>query len=327
MKLNKTIPFALACALTVALSACTNNSADTAQPASAGFPVSVPGKFGAAQVPSAPKRVVAMDWTSADIALSLGVVPVGMAKVATADGGIEPWTKPLLGANSPKLFSVDSGDPIDQVAALKPDLILATKDYNLGESYQQLSQIAPVVTYAKAPNSDSWQDATRGIAKALGKSAQADQAIAKTTADVAAAKKAHPELSGKTYNFLVTPQAGGVHAVNSAADVSAQFLDQLGLSLSPAVRSMPDSSIPGRTLVSWENVSKLDADLLLATGSPSSLKLAQATPGFTDLPAVKRGAYLPLQPALAQAIAFPSSASLEWALGQLTPKLSDASRK
>ncbi|MYW98042.1 iron-siderophore ABC transporter substrate-binding protein [Amycolatopsis rubida] len=329
VKLIKTIPFALACALTVALSACTNNSADSdaAQPASAGFPVSVPGKFGAAQVPSAPKRVVAMDWTSADIALSLGVAPVGMAKVATADGGIEPWTKPLLGANSPKLFSVDSGDPIDQVAALKPDLILATKDYNLGESYQQLSQIAPVVTYAKAPNSDSWQDATRGIAKALGKSAQADQTIAKTTADIAAAKKTHPELAGKTYNFLVTPQAAGVHAVNSTADVSAQFLDQLGLSLSPAVRSMPDSSIPGRTLVSWENVSKLDANLLLATGSPSSLKLAQATPGFTDLPAVKRGAYLPLQPALAQAIAFPSSVSLEWALGQLTPKLSDASRK
>ncbi|KAA9158720.1 iron-siderophore ABC transporter substrate-binding protein [Amycolatopsis acidicola] len=330
MKLTKIVTAGLAGLLVATLSACTNSSLDessTAQPASAGFPVSVQGKLGTATIPAEPKRVVAMDWTSADIALSLGVTPVGMAKVATADGGIEPWTKPALGSNTPTLFDTSSSDPIDQVAALKPDLIVATKDYNLGESYQQLSQIAPVVTYTDAPNSDSWETSTRNIAKALGKSDQAEQIITKTNADIAAAKTAHPELAGKTYNFLVTPQASGVYAVNSTQDVSARFLDQLGMTLSSQVQSMPTSSIPGRTLVSWENVAQLDANVLFATGSPSSLKVATSNTGFNNLPVVERGAYLPLEPALAQAIAFPSSVSLEWALGQLVPKISEASGK
>lgn len=310
------------------LAACTNPANEVPQggsaPAAPGFPVSVPGKLGTANVPDKPARVVAMDWTSADIALSLGVQPVGMAKVPTAEGGIESWTKPLLGDAKPALFDTSGGDPVDQVAALNPDLILATKDYNLPRSYQQLSGIAPVVSYADAPNSDDWQTSTRSIASALGKSAEADRVIEKVKHDIAAAAAAHPELSNKTYSFLVTPQSNGVHAVNSAQDASARFLSQLGLRGSAAVEQMPPSSIPGRTMVSWENVDKLNADVALATGPPSSLKLLRTIPGFQQLPAVQKQHYVQLQPELAQAVAFPSPVSLDWALERFVPMLSEA---
>jgi iron complex transport system substrate-binding protein len=313
--------------LVTGLSSCTNSAlgeSPTDSGTQPGYPVTISGKLGTATVQKPATRVVAMDWTDADIALALGVRPVGMAQVSTAPGGIEPWTESLLGKAKPTLFDTDSGDPVDKVAALNPDLILATKDYNLTQSYQQLSQIAPVVSYVDAPNSDSWQEDTLNIAKALGKTAQARQAIAKVGADISAARQEHPQWNGKTYNFLVTPQADGVYAVNSTQDASARFLSTLGLTLSPTVRTMPTSGIPGRTLVSWENIAQLNADLLVATGPPSSLKLMSSMPGFQNLPAVRRQRYLALQPTLAQAIAFPSSASLEWALGQLTPLLDKA---
>ncbi|WP_433507163.1 hypothetical protein ACQP04_12225 [Pseudonocardia halophobica] len=50
-------------------------------------------------------------------------------------------------------------------------------------------------------------------------------------------------------SFLVGPTDTGVHAVNSADDVSARFLTELGLTLSPATAGLPTSSIPGRAQV------------------------------------------------------------------------------
>lgn len=296
----------------------------TTAPASGGgaFPVSIIGKFGTTTVSAQPKRIVAMDWTSADMALALGVTPVGIAKVPTSDDGLEPWTKTSLKGATPTLFSTDDGDPIEQVAALKPDLILAVKDYNLQQSYALLSKIAPVVTYAKAPNSDSWQDSTRTVGKALG--VQADAVIAHTNAAISSAKAAHPELAGKTFNFLVSPQSTGVYAVNSTTDVSAQLIAQLGMTLAPAVQKMPTSNIPGRTLVSYENLGSVDADVLLATGPPKSLTTLKANAIFKTLKVVQKNAYVPLQATVSQAIAFPSSTSIEWALRQVLPKLSAA---
>jgi iron complex transport system substrate-binding protein len=46
-----------------------------------------------------------------------------------------------------------------------------------------------------------------------------------------------------------------------------------------------------------------------------------------SLPAVGRGAFVPLSPTQAQSIAFPSPLSLDWALNEIVPQLGDAARK
>jgi len=291
------------------------------------FPASVTGKFGTTTVARKPVRVVAMSWTDADLALALGVTPVGIAKSNNAASGLEPWTASALGEAKPVLFSTLGNDPIEQVAGLAPDLILATKDYNLDQSYQQLSQIAPVVTYVNAPNTDSWQQALANAATALGVATEGKKLTDDTQGWIAAQRNAHPELAGKTFSYIVAPNPAGVYTVNTDTDVSAQLLAGLGMRLSPKVLSLPTASIPGRAQLSLENLGVLDADVILAAASSEESAGLAKNPVFQGLGAIKRGAYVPLDYTTAVGIAFPSTLSLRWALSQVVPKLSAAAAK
>ncbi|MCD2197600.1 iron-siderophore ABC transporter substrate-binding protein [Actinomycetospora endophytica] len=303
--------------------ACSSGGGDAPAAGGSGgaFPATVTGKFGSTTVPAKPLRVVAMSWTDADLALGLGIVPVGMPRVPTQQTGIEPWTQARLNGATPTLFDVANDDPVEAVAALKPDLILATKDYNLDRSYAQLSQFAPVVTYQQAPNSETWQQGQRSVATALGVKEQGEALINETQSRIQAAAASHPGLNGKTFSLIVTPQPSGFYVVNSNEDASAQFLSSLGLKIAPALASQPTSSIPGRALLSWERLGLVDADLVTATGPPSSLALLRSQPGFPALPAVAAGRYLPLTPVQAQSIAFPSAVSLQWSIDNVIPAL------
>ncbi|TCK26221.1 ABC transporter substrate-binding protein [Pseudonocardia endophytica] len=316
----------VAVALTLVAACGSSGSEQAGATGAAGaFPVTVDGKLGPATIPAKPLRVVAMSWTDADVALGMGVTPVGMASVSTADGGIEPWTKAVLGtAPAPELFDVTRADPIETVAALKPDVILATKDYNLEQSYADLSRIAPVVGYRNAPNADTWQDTTTRIGTALGVPDAAKRSIDDANAAVAAARGQHPEFADRTFGLLVGPSPDGVYAVNSVDDASAGLLSGLGLTLTPTIAGTPASGIPGRTKLSYEQLTLAQADVLLATGPPSGLARLKATPSFTALPVVARGGYVPLDAATAQSIAFPSPISIRWGIGTIAPKISTA---
>lgn len=68
-----------------------------------------------------PKRVVALDFPSADNAIALGLVPIGMAEVSWAEGGVPLWTKAALSDHKPEIFNVDDGFPFETIATLDPD--------------------------------------------------------------------------------------------------------------------------------------------------------------------------------------------------------------
>ena len=290
------------------------------------FHATVTGKFGTTTVDRKPVRVVAMSWTDADFALALGVTPVGLAHTEDTPAGLQPWTAQALGDTRPVQFNVLGSDPIEQVAKLAPDLILATKDYNLAHSYQQLSQIAPVVTYVNGVNSDTWQQDLANVATALGRTTEATTVTADTEAQIAKQRTDHPELTGKTFSYIIAPTAAGAYTVNSDADVSAKLLDTLGMRLSPAVLGLPTSGLPGRAQLSMENLAVLDADVVVATGSPDALAELAKSPVFNGLSAVRRGAYVPLDFTSSTALAFPSPLSLRWALTEVLPKLSAAAK-
>ncbi|MGH3926008.1 MAG: hypothetical protein ACRDTT_24645 [Pseudonocardiaceae bacterium] len=48
-----------------------------------------------------PTQVVALDFPSADAAIALGVVPVGMYDVSYVEGGVQQWTKEALRGEEP----------------------------------------------------------------------------------------------------------------------------------------------------------------------------------------------------------------------------------
>lgn len=291
-----------------------------------GFHSTVTGKFGTTTVTKKPVRVVAMSWTDADIALSLGITPVGIANAEDTPEGLQPWTEAALHGATPAQFAVRGSDPIEKIAELAPDVILATKDYNLSGSYPQLSQIAPVVTYVSGVNSDSWQQNLNTAATALGKVEEGRKVTADTEARIAQQKTQHPELTGKTFSYVIASSPSEIFTVNSNDDVSVKILDAFGMRLSPPLLNLATGGLAGRSRISMENLSVLDADVVLSAGRQATLDDLSRNPVFSRLTAVQRGSYVPLDFTTSVAMAFPSPLSLDWAMTNVVPKLSTAAK-
>jgi iron complex transport system substrate-binding protein len=293
--------------------------------ASSAFPVTIQGKEGTATIPARPSRIITAGLQrDTDIALALGVTPVGMAKAASFPSGIAPWVEPVLTGPRPELIDLTGGQPpLETMAALDPDLILAVDDYALADHYDKFSQIAPTVSYREAQNTDTWQESTERIATALGVEDEAAAVIADAEAAVSDAAAANPGLAGKTFSFSVV-YSGTVYTV-LGSDAAATVLTQLGLQLAPAVAALPESSTKGRAEVSPELLTALDADVVMVSyATPADQAALEANPVFQGLTAVSSGAYFPLDFTVGVALAFPSPLATPYAVEGIVPPLKQA---
>ena len=98
------------------------------------------------------------------------------------------------------------GAPVEEVAKLAPDLILATNSGITEKEYTKLCKIAPVVAYPEAPWITPWQTSLDMVGQALGRSTLADEVEAETQAAIDDAKEEYPEIQGKSLIFAyLTP--------------------------------------------------------------------------------------------------------------------------
>ncbi|HEX4865190.1 MAG TPA: ABC transporter substrate-binding protein [Acidimicrobiales bacterium] len=291
-----------------------------------GFPVTIAQKEGEVTIGERPERVVALDYPSADTAIALGVVPVGMAEVTYVDGGVMTWTKAALGDHKPQIFNVDDGFPFETIARLDPDVILATNAYPyIADHWDELNAIAPVVGHVEAPFIDPWQQGVSQVGKALGRSAEARQLISDVESSIAGPRTAHPEFAGKTVSFFnYRGSTDGLYVISSAEDFSVKFLTQLGFrGVTDTVAKMAAGPSERRVLVSPERFADLEADLVMGTSSlgPEQLDELARHPTFSTLPAIARGAYLPFHVGQSTAMVQPSPLSLPFALKELVPRM------
>ena len=120
--------------------------------------------------------------------------------------------------------------------------------------------------------------------------------------------------------------AAGVLYVNSDDDTSVKLLRDLGFAgVTDAVAAMPDmTGSPGRAEVSAERYPSIDADLILGTSSDGRIDDLAAVPTFARMPAVQRGAFVPLDVGRSTAMVYPSVLSITYAVEHLTPELARA---
>jgi iron complex transport system substrate-binding protein len=290
------------------------------------FPVTVAQKLGNVTIEAEPKRVIALDFPSADNAIALGVIPIGMAEVSWADGGVPTWTKAALGDHKPEIFNVDNGFPFETIAKLDPDVILATNTYPyIADHWDELNAIAPVVGHVEAPFVDTWHHGVSQVGKALGRSAEAQQLISDVESSIAGARTAHPEFAGKTLSLFNYLGADGLWAIGTAEDFSVKFLTQLGFSgVTDTVAKMAAGE--RRVQVSPERYTDLEADLIIGTSAmgPAELDSLAKHPTFAKLPAIERGAYLPLPVGQSTSFVQPSALSLPFAVDELVPQMAQA---
>ncbi|HET9517208.1 MAG TPA: iron-siderophore ABC transporter substrate-binding protein [Actinoplanes sp.] len=160
-------------ALTVGCAGADDNATPAASTAAGAFPRTVNHAMGSTTIEKQPQRVVVLDTPEAGAALLVGVKPVAAVSV-------DPVAKTYPAHLQQELAGVPDVGPleepnIDKILALKPDLILSSKERH-EKIYDRLSQIAPTV-FAESPG-DGWKPNVTLFATALGKDAEAGTALA-----------------------------------------------------------------------------------------------------------------------------------------------------
>jgi iron complex transport system substrate-binding protein len=304
-------------ATTLGLAACgaDNSTTGASQPTgAAGFPITLAGKEGTTTINAEPQRVIALGFQrDTDTALALGVTPIAITENSIFPNGIAPWVESELTEPKPEMLNTDEGIPFEQVAGLRPDLILSTDDYDLANNYSRLAQIASTLSYLEGPANDTWQQRTTLIGKALGRSEQAQKIITDIETQITQTAQAHPAFAGKTFSRFYAFQ--GEIRVILRGDPGVTIIEQLGLKLSPQVAALPAADTPGRGVVSLENLGVLEADVMLVSyTTPADRTFLESQQVFQELDAVKDGKYVRQEQIVAAALGFPSALSIPWGL-------------
>jgi iron complex transport system substrate-binding protein len=319
----------------IALSATACGGGDeTATDASTGSsePVVVEHAFGSTEVPADPQRVVTWGWGSADAAVALGVVPVGMAAQAYGgdDEGVLPWVREAVeeqGAELPEVLPDVQEVPVEAIAALEPDLVLAPYSGITEAEYEQLSQLAPTVAYPEAPWSTPWRETIEIVGTSLGREAEAAALLEDIDAAVAEQAQAHPELTGKTVALVAdSPDAFYVY---KPADPRVGFTEDLGLTTAPSVEALASGEESFFYTLSRERLDELESDLIVSyAATPEASQAFLSSPAAQLLPAVQRGAVAEVVGEdLVASVSPPTALSLTYGLDEYVEALTAAAAK
>lgn len=275
------------------------------------FPVTVAHRFGRTTIDAEPERVVTVGYTDQDIALALGVVPVGVGDFL---GGYRwrarPWAQRALGGARPPVVA---GQEInfEAVAAQRPDLIIAVNAGLKRGDYQRLSRIAPTVGQSGkyVDFGMPWDEQTLLVGRALGRSQQAKEVVARVKRRFADVRAEHPEWQGRSAILAYGgPDGYGAYATQ---DTRSRFLRDLGFRVPKAIDELAGDAF--FTAFSQENFRLLDQDLVVMYGPQASI---EKNPVVRRLDAFREGriVYLDLTDQMAGALGFASALSLPYLL-------------
>lgn len=337
---------AVLAAVALSLTACSTGPASStaadapSQSAGSAFPVTLKHAFGETTIEEQPQRVVTVSWVNDDVAIALGVVPVGVPKNEWGGNGqgSTPWKDAALeklGAGfgsdkAPAQFSEADGVNFTEIAKLNPDVILGAYSGLTEEDYKKLSEIAPVVAHPEVAYGTSWQDSTTIIGKALGKEAAAAKLVADTEATVQEKVAEYPQLAGKTFIYgNLDPAATDKISLYTANDNRPRFLSSIGMTQASVVEDNSKGSKEFFIPWSAEKANELDSDIFVTwVADEAAARAVQADPLMSQIPAVKSGA-LVADPdnTLTLSISASSPLSLPWSLDTFLPKLAAAADK
>ncbi|UNX56015.1 iron-siderophore ABC transporter substrate-binding protein [Georgenia sp. TF02-10] len=324
---------ATAAAAVLALAACAGSPAspdEETDPAGTDFaPVTIEHAFGSTEINDQPQDVVTLGWGSAEAAIALDVVPVGIeAQTYAADeNGQLPWvTEALSTADAePTMISATVDEPAyEEISALEPDLILAPYSGLTAEQYEVLSEIAPTVAYPEEPWTTPWREVITTVGTALGKADEADRLVTDLDTEISEAADAHPELAGKT--VAAVWDVGGTFWVYKPADARVDFLLDLGLESAPAVEELATDEETFTYSLSYEETDRLVSDVLVVYASTEEeVETFRGQSYAQAIPAVQRDAVAAVVgDELIAAMSPPTALSVSWGLDRYVELLAGA---
>lgn len=272
--------------------------------------------FGETQIPGPPQRVVSAGFTEQDDLLALGVVPIAVTEWFGGEPfAVWPWAQPKLAGARPTVLTLADGIQVDQIAALKPDLIVATNAGLDADTYARLTGIAPTIAQS-GPDAffEPWKDQATIIGQAVFKNEEMAGLIAGVDEKFTTAATNNPRFAGKKALLL-----GGTlyrDSVQARSGWRTEFLTQLGFTVPEVPSLIPrdqiEQTLDSADVLIWTTESDQERDALLA--DPTIAKL-RATTNERNVFTTKE---------LAGAIAFASPLSYPVVADQLPPLLARA---
>lgn len=288
-----------------------------------GFPVTIEHKYGSTTLTAPPQRVVSVGYSEQDALLALGVAPVGLRDwYGNQPYAVWPWAQDELGDATPEIIGLGELD-LEAIVALEPDFITGVSSGMTAEEYATLSRIAPTLAQPGeyVDYGTPWDEELRLIARALGRSEEAEQIIDDIDAQFEAARDANPAFSGATGAFaFLYQELPGAYA---SQDTRSRFLERLGFQI-PAIYD----ELAGESFFvsfSEERIDLLDVDVIVWIASS-----AEGRQAILDLPmrgrldAADEGREVFLDTVLGGALSFSSPLSIPYALDRLVPALAAA---
>lgn len=314
------------------------SSSDTAGPEQSGggdfAAVTIDSALGQAVITEKPERIVTLGQGSAETAIALGTVPVGVEEYSWGadDTGYLPWVHDAvteLGAELPEQFTGGTELNIEAIAALEPDLVLAPWSGITQDQFDKLSAFAPVVAYEEQPWTITWEDQITVIGKAMGEEQKAAEEVDKIKARFADAAAQHPEYSDVSFSYIYNTGPGTL-GVFLADEQRVAMVRGLGLQVDPVVNTLDETEGTDSSVIGLENANLLnDSDLIFTFYSdPQNRTDTENQPAYKQIPAVSRGSVVaPTDQSFVTGSSIINPLTVPWALERYVPMIDEAVAK
>ncbi|MEB3984376.1 ABC transporter substrate-binding protein [Mycobacterium sp. 663a-19] len=289
---------------------------------SGGRSVTITHLFGETVVKEPPKRVVSAGYTEQDDLLAVGVVPVAVTNwFGDQPFAVWPWAQPKLGDARPVVLNLDNGIPVDQIAGLKPDLIVAVNAGVDADTYQKLSAIAPTLAQSDGDAFfEPWKEQATAIGQAVFQADQMKSLIDGVDKQFAAVAQKYPQWQAKKALLMQGSLFQGT-VVATAAGWRTDFLNQMGLVIADSIKPFVSDH---RAVIPRDQIKAVldSADVLIwTTESPDDQKALLADPEVAGSQATAQSRHIFTTKDQAGAIAFSSPLSYPVVADQLPPQI------
>ncbi len=278
--------------------------------------------FGETVVKEPPKRVVSAGYTEQDDLLAVGVVPIAVTNwFGDQPFAVWPWAQPKLGGAQPTVLNLDNGIPVDQIAGLKPDLIVAINAGLDADTYQKLSAIAPTIAQSDGDAFfEPWKDQATAVGRAVFQADRMKSAIDAVDKQFADVSQQNPQWKGKKALLMQGTLFQGT-VVATLAGWRTDFLNQMGLVIADSIKPFGTDH---RAVIPRDQVKAVldSADVLIwTTESPDEQKALLADPEVAASQATIQNRHVFTSKDQAGAIAFASPLSYPVVADQLPPMI------
>ncbi|CAM3455701.1 iron-siderophore ABC transporter substrate-binding protein [Isoptericola cucumis] len=294
-------------------------------------PVTISHALGEAEITEKPERIVTLGQGSAETAIALGTVPVGIEEYpwGADDTGYLPWIHEAVeaeGAELPEQFTGGTELDVEAVLELEPDLILAPWSGLTQDQYDLLADIAPTIAYPEQPWTIEWDEQIETIGEAMGQPEEAEKLVADLEAQLADAAK--PEYEDLTFSYVYNDGPGTL-GVFLPDEQRVAMVRALGLTVDPMVDGLGEYEVAGTdsAVIGLENADMLaDSDLVFTFYSdPANRKEIEAQPLYAKIPAVERGSVVAAEDqSFVTASSMINPLTVPWTLERYVPIIDEA---